>query len=80
MKRLSFLLVVVAISGLAPMSTSSSASPLANGIALGTSFPGLNEDLVQNVQIGTCREKQRDWTVQQRQLCGKRPAKPKTKK
>jgi hypothetical protein len=80
MKGLSFLLVVAAISGLALISTSSSASPLASGIALGTTFPELNEGLVQNVQIGSCREKRRDWTVQQRQLCSQRPAKPKNTK
>jgi hypothetical protein len=69
MKRLSFLLALAAISGLAPMSTSGSANPLASGLAFGTTFPGPHEGLVQNVQIGSCREKQSDWTVQQRQRC-----------
>ena len=77
--RLSFLLAVAAI-GLVLMSTFGSASPLASGIAFGRTFPGLDESLVQNVQIGTCREKQSDWTVQQRQVCGKRRAKPKNTK
>jgi hypothetical protein len=69
------------------MSISGSASPLANGFAFGTASPGLNDGLLQNVQIGSCREKQMDWTVQQRQRCrdyhkpkGKKPAKPKSKK
>ena len=77
MKGLSFLLAVTVIGGLALMSTASSASPLAGGLAFGTTFPGRDGGLVRNVQIGSCREKQRDWTVRQRQLCGKRRAKPK---
>jgi hypothetical protein len=85
MKSLSALLA--AMSALTLISISSSASPLANGFAFGTTSPGLNDGLVQNVQLGSCREKQMDWTVQQRKLCrdyhkqkSKKPAKPKSKK
>ena len=88
MKRLSYLLAVVAISGFALMPTSSSASPLAIGLAFDSAtLPGLNEGLLQKVQVGSCREKQMDWTAQQRHDCrdyhkqqSKRRAKPKKTK
>jgi hypothetical protein len=70
MRKARFLLAVAAISGLALMGTSSSASPLTSGLASGSAtVPPLKGDFLQNVQIWSCREKRSDMTVQQRHFC-----------
>ena len=72
MRKAPCLLAVAAISCLALMVISSSASPLAGGLGSGSGIsPALNGGLVQNVQAarGSCQGKRRDWTIQQRRFC-----------
>jgi hypothetical protein len=70
MRKTPYLLAVAAISGLALMAASSSASPLASALASGSAtLPALNEGLVQKVQAWSCQEKRRDMTLQQRRFC-----------
>jgi hypothetical protein len=64
------LYLLAAISGLALMTTSGSANPLASGIASGgATLPALNEGLLQNAQAWSCQEKRRDMTLAQRRFC-----------
>ena len=71
MRKAPYLLAVAAICGLSLMATSSSASPLASGLASGGApLPPLNEGLVQEVQAWSCRGKRSDWTSEQRRFCG----------
>jgi hypothetical protein len=72
MRKAPYVLAVTAISGLALMVISSSASLLAGPLASGSGIPpALNGGLVQNVQAAreSCQGKRRDWTIQQRRFC-----------
>ena len=70
MRKAPYLFAVAAISGLASMAISSSASPLASGLASGgATLPALNEGLVQDVQAWSCQGKRKDWTPEQYRFC-----------
>jgi hypothetical protein len=70
MRKAPYLLAMAAISGLALMAPSSSASPLTSGLASGSAtLHTLNEGLVEKVQAWSCQEKRRDMTLEQRRFC-----------
>jgi hypothetical protein len=71
MRKAPYLLAAATLSGLALMATSSSASPLASGLASGdATLPALNEGLVQDVQAWFCQGKRSDWDPEQYRFCG----------
>jgi hypothetical protein len=70
MRKVPYLLAAASIIGLVSVATTSSASPLASGLATGsTAMSVLNGDPVEKVQAWSCQEKLRDMTLEQRRFC-----------
>ena len=69
MRKAPYLLAVIGISFLS-LANSSSAGPLASGLANGAAtLPGLTDGWVEKVQLWSCREKIQDMTAAQRSFC-----------
>src|SRR5262249_47032782 len=69
MRKSNLLLTLIPCS-LAFMAISSSANPLASGLAPDSAtLPKLNNSLVQKVQAWPCREKRKDMTAEERRFC-----------
>ena len=65
MRKAPYLFALAAIGSLAFVAPSTSASPLAGGLAL----PTLEAGSVLKVQAWSCQEKRRDMTLEQRRFC-----------